>query len=48
MSKRTDRSKELFEQAKKMFVGGVASALHKSEHEAYPIYIDRGKGSKGI
>jgi glutamate-1-semialdehyde 2,1-aminomutase len=46
MSRKTDRSKELFEQAKKMFVGGVASALHKSEHEAYPIYIDRGEGSR--
>ncbi|MFH1673771.1 MAG: glutamate-1-semialdehyde 2,1-aminomutase [Pseudomonadota bacterium] len=46
MSKKTDRSKELFEQAKRMFVDGVASALHKSEHEAYPIYIDSGKGSR--
>ncbi len=46
MLKNTERSKELFEQAKKTFVGGVASALHKSEHEAYPIYIERGWGSR--
>jgi len=46
MSINTDRSKELFDQAKKMFVGGVASALHKSEHEEYPIYIESGKGSR--
>lgn len=46
MLKKTERSKELFEQAKKMFVGGVASALHKSEYEAYPIYIDKGWGSR--
>ena len=48
MIKNTKRSKELFEQAKKMFVGGVASALHKSDHEAYPIYIKSGRGSKVI
>ena len=41
-----DKSKELFERAKESIVGGVASSLHKSEYEQYPIYIERGKGSK--
>ena len=43
---KTDKSKELFERAKESIVGGVASSLHKSEYEQYPIYIERGKGSK--
>lgn len=41
----TNKSKLLFEQAKKSLVGGVASKMHKSELEEYPIYIDRGVGS---
>jgi glutamate-1-semialdehyde 2,1-aminomutase len=43
---KTSKSKELFEEAKKSILGGVASGLHKSEYESYPIYIERGKGSK--
>ena len=43
---KTDKSRELFERAKESIVGGVASTLHKSEYEEYPIYIERGKGSK--
>jgi glutamate-1-semialdehyde 2,1-aminomutase len=43
---KTDKSKELFERAKESIVGGVASSLHKSDYEEYPIYIERGKGSK--
>ena len=42
----TEKSKALFEQAKKVLVGGVASALHKAEWEEYPIYIERGRGSR--
>jgi len=42
----TAKSKELFEKAKKMFVGGVASSLHKTEYDEYPIYIESAKGSK--
>jgi glutamate-1-semialdehyde 2,1-aminomutase len=44
--RKTEKSRKLFEQAKKIFVGGVASALHKSKYEEYPIYIEYGKGSK--
>lgn len=43
---KTDKSKGLFERAKESIVGGVASSLHKSEYEQYPIYVERGKGSK--
>ncbi len=41
----THKSKLLYEQAKKSLVGGVASKMHKSELEEYPIYIDHGEGS---
>ena len=43
---RTARSKEYFERAKKSILGGIASHLHKAEYEEYPIYIERGKGSR--
>ena len=42
----TTRSKQLFEQAKGTLVGGLASALHKSPLEEYPIYVERGVGSR--
>lgn len=42
----TNKCRELFEEAKKVLVGGVASSLHKSPYEEYPIYIEYGKGSK--
>ncbi len=42
----TNRSKELFEKAKKSVLGGLASSLQKSPYDEYPIYIERGKGSK--
>ena len=45
-SRKTDKSRALFEDAKKLFVGGVASSLHKSAYEEHPIYIESGKGSK--
>jgi glutamate-1-semialdehyde 2,1-aminomutase len=41
----TNKSKLLFEQAKKSMVGGVASKMHMSEWEQYPIYVDHGEGS---
>jgi glutamate-1-semialdehyde 2,1-aminomutase len=41
----TNKSKILYEQAKKSLIDGVASKMHKSELEEYPIYIDRGEGS---
>ena len=43
---KTNKSKERFDSAKESIVGGVASSLHKSEYEQYPIYMERGKGSK--
>lgn len=43
---KTNKSKERFDSAKESIVGGVASSLHKSEYEQYPIYMARGKGSK--
>jgi glutamate-1-semialdehyde 2,1-aminomutase len=42
----THRSKELFEQATQFLAGGVASSLHRGPQEEYPIYIERGLGSK--
>lgn len=42
----TAKSKKCFERAKKSIPGGIASYLHKGEYEEYPIYIERGKGSK--
>ncbi len=43
---KTAKSREYFEKAKSCLVNGVASSLHKSPTENYPIYIERGKGSK--
>jgi glutamate-1-semialdehyde 2,1-aminomutase len=43
---KTSRSKDLFESAKESLLGGVASSLHKGESEEYPIYIERGSGSR--
>ncbi len=43
---KTNKSKELFDRAKNSILGGVASSLHKSPYDEYPIYIERGKGSK--
>ena len=45
-SKSTSTSKKYFQEAKKYLVGGVASSLHKSDFEEYPIYADHGLGSK--
>jgi glutamate-1-semialdehyde 2,1-aminomutase len=42
----TAKSKALFEEAKKMFVGGVASSLHITEYDEHPTYIESAKGSK--
>lgn len=42
----TEKSKEMFEEAKKYLVGGMASALHKAPWQEYPIFITRGKGSR--
>jgi len=42
----TQTSATLHQEAVGALVGGVASALHKSPDEDYPIYIDHGKGSK--
>ena len=42
----TVKSSKLFPEAKKYLVGGVASSLHKSVLEEYPIYADHGKGSR--
>jgi glutamate-1-semialdehyde 2,1-aminomutase len=44
--RKTAKSRELFDEAKKLFVGGVASSLHKSAYEEHPLYIERGQGSK--
>jgi glutamate-1-semialdehyde 2,1-aminomutase len=44
--RKTDKSRELFDEAKKLFVGGVASSLHKSAYEEHPLYIERGQGSR--
>ena len=41
----TKTSKRLYEEAVRYLVGGVASSLHKSEAEPYPVYAERGEGS---
>lgn len=46
MSYSTLKSSILFPEAKKYLVGGVASSLHKSILEDYPIYADHGKGAR--
>jgi len=43
---RTATSRALYNEAREVLVDGVASALHKSPDEEYPIYIERGEGSK--
>ena len=43
---KTRKSREYFERAKKSILGGIASYLHKADYEEYPIYIERGQGSK--
>jgi len=43
---KTVGSKQYFERAKKTILGGIASHLHKGAYEEFPIYIERGKGSK--
>ena len=42
----TDKSKKLYEINKKYLTNGVASTLHKSPYEEYPIFIDHAKGSR--
>lgn len=42
----TSKSRECFERSKNLIPGGVASNLHKSDFEEYPIFIESGKGSK--
>ena len=48
MNYETKRSAELFQEATKYLVGGVASSIHKAADEPYPIYAVRGKGSRFI
>jgi glutamate-1-semialdehyde 2,1-aminomutase len=43
---KTERSKQLFERARKSLLGGVASLLQKSPYDEYPIFLESGKGSK--
>lgn len=45
-NRNTSRSKKLFADAMSLIVGGVASRLHKSELDPYPIYLDHGVGSR--
>ena len=34
----------LFEEAKRVVVGGVSSSLHIADTDEYPVYISRGGG----
>ena len=43
---KTEKSKDLFQEACNSLVGGVASSLHRADDEQYPIYIEYGKGSR--
>lgn len=42
----TGKSKELFTKAQKGMINGVASSIHKYSWQEYPLYMERGKGSK--
>lgn len=42
----TEKSKELYNEAQKYLLNGMASYFHKSDTEEYPICISYGKGSK--
>ena len=42
----TETSRKLFYEANQYLVGGVASSIHKSPEEEYPIYAVAGKGSR--
>lgn len=42
----TETSRKLFYEANQYLVGGVASSIHKSAEEEYPIYAVEGKGSR--
>ena len=42
----TEKSRELFRLTKNCLSGGVASSLHKSPREEYPIFIDHASGSR--
>jgi len=41
-----EKSKTLFEKAKHGLVGGTASSLHKGSFQEFPIFMDRGEGSR--
>ena len=41
----TKTSRQLYAQTSQYLVDGVASALHKSESQEYPVYFERGEGS---
>ena len=42
----TVKSKELFQATMNYLSGGIASSLHKSPREEYPIFIDHASGSR--
>jgi glutamate-1-semialdehyde 2,1-aminomutase len=41
-----NKSKELYEKAKKYIAGGVSSQIRILEHSEVPIFIKKAKGSK--
>lgn len=43
---KTVKSRERFEKAQRSVLGGIASSLHKATYEDYPLYIERGEGSR--
>jgi len=45
---KTEKSKELFKDAWHGLPGGMASSLHKASWQEYPIFIEKGEGSKII
>ncbi|MCQ4637858.1 aspartate aminotransferase family protein [Anaerovorax odorimutans] len=46
MTYKTDKSKELFQQAQRCLVGGISSSFHKAPWNDYPIYMDHGEGAR--
>jgi len=46
MAFKTGKSRALFKKAKQSLLGGVASKPHLSLYDEYPLFLERGKGSK--
>lgn len=46
MAYSTTKSKELYEQAQKVLMGGMGSSFHKAPWDEHPIYMDHAEGAR--